>query len=135
MNDCLFCKIIRGDIPSRKVYEDADTYAFLDINPVNPGHTLVIPKIHATDMFDAEDSDWRALTGAVRIVAHAIEKGLSPDGVNIAMNNRAPAGQTVFHAHMHVIPRYEKDGFAPWPGTPYKEGEADAVLERIVSAL
>lgn len=135
MGECLFCNIIRGSIPSRKVYEDADTYAFLDISPVNPGHTLVIPKAHATDMFDAEDSDWKALTNTVRIVAHAIEKALAPDGVNIAMNNREPAGQTVFHAHMHVIPRYENDGHRPWQGTPYKEGAADAVLEKIRSAL
>lgn len=131
--DCIFCKIVAGDIPSRRVYEDAETLAFLDIHPVNPGHTLVIPKAHKVDLFDTEDSDWKSLASSVRIVAHKIEEALKPDGVNIAMNNRAPAGQVVFHAHVHVIPRHEGDGYTPWHGKPYKEGEAETILEKLKS--
>lgn len=135
MPDCLFCKIVRGELPSYKVYEDDATLALLDINPVNPGHTLVIPKIHATDLFDAEDSDWQALTKTVRIIAHALESALKPDGINIGMNNRASAGQTVFHAHMHVIPRREGDGYTPWHGKPYAAGVAEETLKKIRAAL
>lgn len=132
--DCIFCKIVAGELPSHRVYEDAETLAFLDINPVNPGHTLVIPKAHKVDLFDTEDSDWRALSSSVRIVAHKIEEALRPDGINIAMNNRAPAGQVVFHAHVHVIPRHEGDGYTPWHGKPYKEGEALEILKRLGDA-
>lgn len=134
-SDCIFCKIVRGELPSTKVYEDDDVLAFLDINPVNPGHTLVIPKRHATDVFDAEDSDWIALTKAVRIIAHAIERSLKPTGVNLTMNNRAGAGQVVFHAHIHIMPRFEHDGHKLWPGRAYAEGEKEATGERIRAEL
>ncbi|MEK7133661.1 MAG: HIT family protein [Patescibacteria group bacterium] len=135
MSDCIFCKIVEGELPSTKVYEDADTLAFLDINPVNPGHTLVIPKRHATDLFDAEDADWNALMKAVRVVAHAIERSLKPIGVNLAMNNRAGAGQVVFHAHVHVMPRFASDGHKLWPGRPYAKGEKEVTAEKIRAAL
>src|SRR5690242_17783197 len=104
MPDCIFCKIVRGEIPSTKVYEDEKTYAFLDITPMNPGHTLVIPKKHSTDIFEIEEAEWNAVMHSARVIAHAIEKSLSPEGVNIRMNNREAAGQSVFHAHVHVIP-------------------------------
>ncbi len=129
--DCIFCKIVAGELPSHRIYEDADTLAFLDINPINPGHTLVIPKAHKVDLFDTEDDDWTALSSSVRIVAHKIEEALAPDGINIAMNNRAPAGQVVFHAHVHVIPRKEGDGYKPWHGKPYTKGEAIQILKRL----
>ena len=133
--DCIFCKIVRGELPSTKVYEDEETLAFLDINPVNPGHTLVIPKHHATDLFDAEDADWVALMKTVRIVAHSIERSLSPIGINLAMNNRAGAGQVVFHAHVHVMPRFEGDGHKLWPGRPYAEGEAAETARKIRESI
>lgn len=131
MSDCIFCKIVRGDLPSYKVYEDEKTYAFLDINPVNPGHTLVIPKKHALDVFEIEEGEWDAIMRTVRKVSHALEKSLSPAGINLAMNNRSGAGQVVFHAHVHIMPRYPNDGHELWKGRPYATGEAAALLEKV----
>lgn len=135
MPDCLFCKIIRGEVPTAKIYEDDRTLAFLDINPVNPGHTLVIPKKHAVDIFDIEESEWTAVMETARKVAHAIEQSISPEGVNLAMNNRPGAGQVVFHAHVHVMPRVSDDGHKLWKGQPYAEGSATTTAEKIRGAL
>ena len=135
MRDCLFCKIIRGEVPSNKVYEDDETLAFLDIRPVNPGHTLVVPKKHSIDIFEIEGPEWDAVMKTTRIVTHALEKALSPDGVNLSMNNRAGAGQAVFHAHVHVMPRFENDGWKIWIGKQYAEGEATRVAEKIRARL
>ncbi len=103
--DCIFCKIIRGEIPSFKVFEDDKVFAFMDINPVQPGHALVIPKFHTETIFDAPD-DWAAATlnGAQRL-ARAVNKTLEPDGINILQANGPGAAQSVFHLHMHVVPR------------------------------
>ena len=129
--DCLFCKIIRGELPSHKVYEDEKTLAFLDIRPVNPGHALVVPKKHSLDVFEIEESQWNAVMNTVRTVALALEKSLAPTGINLAMNNRSGAGQIVFHAHVHVMPRFPNDGHELWKGRPYAEGEAQQVAEKI----
>ncbi|MDO8481945.1 MAG: HIT family protein [bacterium] len=134
-SDCIFCKIIKGELPSFKVYEDGETLAFLDIHPVNPGHTLVVPKQHSKNIFDARTEDWLAVTKVVRNLAHVIETAVAADGININMNNREHAGQVVEHLHVHIIPRFKGDGFKLWHQTPYKEGEADVVREKIVSAL
>ena len=133
--ECLFCKIVRGEIPSFKVYEDEKTLAFLDIRPVNPGHTLVVPKKHAENIFDIPPDDWTAVAEATRVLAIAIEKAVSADGVNLAMNNREHAGQLVPHAHVHIIPRKKGDGLELWPQRPYPEGEAEDVAEKIKSNL
>lgn len=133
--DCIFCKIVRGEIPAHKVYKDEHTLAFLDINPVNPGHTLVIPKKHSIDVFEIEEKEWDQVMRAVRKVAHALESSLKPTGINLAMNNRSGAGQVVFHAHVHVMPRFENDGHELWKGKPYAPGEAVRVAEQIRSAL
>ena len=137
MNDtnCIFCKIIADQIPSVQIYEDADTLAFLDINPVNPGHTLVIPKTHYVNVFDAPEEMWTRVMATAKKIAHALEKGLPTGDVNITTNNGAHSGQMVFHSHVHVIPRYEGDGFGLWHGTPYKDGEAHEIAEKIKIAL
>lgn len=135
MPNCIFCKIIRGELPSSKVYEDEKTLAFLDIHPVNPGHTLVIPKEHAANVFEATPEVWGVVQESVRKVAHAVEKGLSADGVNINNNNREHAGQVVDHIHIHVIPRFKGDGLRHWSHTTYKEGEAARTAENIRAAL
>ncbi len=135
MNDCIFCKIVRDEIPSTKVYEDETTLAFLDIEPVHPGHTLVIPKKHATDVFEIEEEDWVAVMKTARKVAHAIDVGLGAHGVNVDTNNREAAGQVVFHSHVHVIPRYDNDGFAHWKGKSYSGDEAMETAEKIKKAL
>ena len=133
--DCIFCKIVRGEIPSYKVYEDDETYAFLDINPTAPGHTLVIPKQHAMNIFEVSANDWGAVTETVRRLAGVLEQSLDADGINVMMNNREVAGQLVDHAHVHLIPRFKGDGLRPWPHGSYKDGEARQIQEKIRSEL
>ena len=135
MSDCIFCKVIHGELPSFKIYEDEKTLAFLDIRPVNPGHTLVVPKKHSVDIFEIEEEEWDAVMKTTRVVAHALEKALSPIGINLSMNNRSGAGQVVFHAHVHVMPRFENDGWKIWIGKLYAEGEAAAVAGKIREKL
>ncbi|OGG80206.1 hypothetical protein A3A39_02860 [Candidatus Kaiserbacteria bacterium RIFCSPLOWO2_01_FULL_54_13] len=135
MSDCVFCKIVRGELPSFKVYEDEDTIAFLDIRPVNAGHTLVAPKKHSHNIFDIAPEDWAATTEAVRKLAIAIEKGLNADGVNIAMNNREHAGQIIDHPHVHIIPRFKGDGLKLMPQRIYQDGEAEASAGKIRAEL
>ena len=135
MSDCVFCKIVRGELPSFKVYEDEDTIAFLDIRPVNAGHTLVAPKKHSHNIFDIAPEDWAATTEAVRKLAIAIEKGLNADGVNIAMNNREHAGQIIDPPHVHIIPRFKGDGLKLMPQRIYQDGEAEASAGKIRAEL
>ena len=114
MSDCIFCKIINGEIPSSKVYEDEHVYAFLDISQVTKGHTLIIPKAHKENVFELSADDAAHLFEVVPKIAHAIKAEFQPEGLNILNNNGATAGQTVFHYHIHLIPRYgKKDGFHP----------------------
>jgi len=131
MDDCLFCKIIAGKIPSQKIYEDDETFAFLDINPVNPGHTLVVPKKHSVNLYEIEENDWLAVMKTIKMLAPKIKEGVGADGINIEMNNEKAAGQIVFHTHVHIVPRIDDDGFRHWPGTPYKDSEAEKVAEKI----
>ena len=131
MENCIFCKIIKGEIPSYKIYEDADTLAFLDIHPVNPGHTLVIPKKHSYNILDIDSKDWAAVAEAVRKVSRTLHDALSADGINLQMNNREHAGQLVDHPHVHIIPRYKNDGLRHWPGKSYQPGEAEEIVKKI----
>lgn len=133
--NCIFCKIIRGELPLYKLYEDDKTIAFLDIYPVNAGHALVVPKKHSSNIFDIDAEDWAAVAEAVRKLATAIEKGVGADGVNIAMNNREHAGQIVHHSHVHIIPRFKGDGLKLMPQRKYKDQEAERTQEKIVRAL
>jgi histidine triad (HIT) family protein len=135
MTGCIFCKIVRGEIPSFKVYEDDSTLAFLDINPVHPGHTLVIPKKHAGNIFEISASKWALVQETVRKIAIAIEKATNADGVNMLMNNREHAGQIVDHAHVHLIPRFKGDGLNKWPHKPLDMGEGVNIAEKIKAAL
>ena len=107
--DCLFCKIIAGEIPSYKVYEDEFVYAFLDINPMSRGHTVVIPKIHIERFTEMAPEDVGRLFRSVSQVARSIEQILSIPGSNIGINNGEVAGQIVPHVHVHIIPRREND--------------------------
>ncbi|HLR70088.1 MAG TPA: HIT family protein [Pseudogracilibacillus sp.] len=111
-DDCLFCKIIEGEIPSAKVYEDEHVYAFMDISQVTTGHTLIIPKVHTRNIYDTPPEVASELFARVPKIAQAIKKAYKPAGINLLNNNEAPAMQTVFHLHIHLIPRYgEDDGF------------------------
>lgn len=116
MGDCIFCKIINGDIPAAKVYEDEHVLAFLDISQVTKGHTLVIPKVHKENLYELDDEISQNLFKRVPKIANAIKTAYEPVGLNLLNNNGELAGQSVFHFHMHLIPRYGKsDGFgAVW---------------------
>lgn len=121
-DSCIFCAIIAGQAPATVVHEDEDTLAFMDINPATQGHVLVVPKRHARDIFDVDEEDaLHVMRTAVR-VGRAIDKALQPDGVNLIQANRRAAFQSVYHFHVHVIPRWWDDGIAPpWrhaPGDP-----------------
>lgn len=134
--DCLFCKIVTGEIPCAKVYEDGQVLAFLDIAPVAPGHVLVIPKAHHADLFALPDSLGVALLAAQKRVGRAVMAALGASGLNVQQNNAASAGQMVFHAHYHLIPRREGDGLRLWPGTPYADAAGmAAVAEAVREAL
>ncbi|HWP61498.1 MAG TPA: HIT family protein [Candidatus Paceibacterota bacterium] len=134
-SDCVFCKIVAGELPSYKVYEDEDTLAFLDINPVHAGHTLVIPKEHVANIFDMPGALWSSVQETVRKVATAVENGTDAHGVNLLMNNREHAGQVVDHAHVHLIPRFRGDGLTLWPHHSLKKEEGAPIAEKIQRAL
>jgi histidine triad (HIT) family protein len=106
---CIFCAIVAGEAPACRVAEDEQTLAFLDIFPVSDGHTLVIPKDHAVNVFELEDGPMRATASLTRRVAHAIRAELAPDGLAVFQANGAAAGQTVWHYHVHLIPRRSGD--------------------------
>lgn len=131
MRDCIFCKIIAGEIPCHKVYEDERTLAFLDINPVNPGHTLVVPKKHAANIEEADEETLYWLIKTVKKVGRSLKENLGAAGYNVAENNDAAAGQLVPHLHFHLIPRRENDGLKSWPQKQYGAGEAEAALNKI----
>ncbi|WP_028781964.1 HIT family protein [Thalassobacillus devorans] len=110
--DCIFCKIVAGDIPSAKVYEDEDVYAFLDISQVTKGHTLIIPKTHKKNIYETDAETAGKLFARVPQVAAAIKETYQPIGMNLLNNNEKPADQSVFHLHIHLIPRYgQGDGY------------------------
>ena len=126
-SDCIFCQIVAGEIPAQIVAEDERTVAFMDINPATRGHTLVIPKRHSTDLLDTEAEDLQAvIMTAQRVARRAVER-LDADGVNLLNSTRPAAWQTVFHFHVHVIPRYEDDPLRlPWIPRP---GDAQEIAE------
>jgi histidine triad (HIT) family protein len=129
--DCIFCKIIKGEIPSLKVYEDNYTLAFLDINPVNFGHTLVVPKKHFINIDDADQKTLCRVVGVVKRVGSRIKESSLAPSYNIQVNNGQFAGQIVMHLHFHVIPRLENDGLKLWPQKKYGAGEAEEILNKI----
>ncbi len=113
--DCIFCAIVAGEIPAAKVYEDEHVFAFMDIAPANPGHTLVIPKQHYRNIFDMPPEIGSKIMPAAVLIANAIRTALNPDGLNLFQSNEAAAFQTVFHFHLHLIPRWESDPLRlPW---------------------
>jgi histidine triad (HIT) family protein len=130
--DCLFCKIAAGEIPSRRVHEDDRTVAFMDINPATRGHLLVIPRTHARDLHEIGDDDLAACARTARLMAGRARDRLGADGVTIMQSNGAAAWQTVFHYHVHVIPRYAGDPLAlPWRPAPGDQAEIDEAAEAL----
>ncbi len=136
MTDCIFCKIVKGEIPCARLYEDDFVLSFLDINPINRGHALVLPKKHYSTLFDAPEEDLKACMAAIKVVAHAVYDGMGAEGLNLLQNNYRAAGQLVGHIHFHIIPRHVGDVFLKsWPARGYAEGEMAEVLSRITGKL
>ncbi|MBI2551603.1 HIT family protein [Candidatus Uhrbacteria bacterium] len=129
MSDCLFCKIVAGAIPSQKIYEDEKTIAFLDIHPVNAGHTLVISKTHSDKFLEAELADMQNVLAVIHKITPAILKAVGADSANISTNNGRASGQIIFHTHWHVMPRLATDGYKLWHG---KDGmDLPGIAEKI----
>ena len=136
MSDCIFCKIVKGEIPASKVYENDTVVAFLDIAPVNIGHSLIIPKGHYKNIYETPEEIMTEMMKVAKILSKSIKEGLSADGINVTMNNDPAAGQIVMHSHIHIIPRLASDGFGMWHGQrPYKEGEREEVVKKITQAF
>ncbi len=136
MADCIFCKIMQGEIPSARVYEDDRVVSFLDISPVNPGHTLVVPRKHYATLFDIPQEELEACIVAARKVGKAVLQATGASGMNLLQNNFRSAGQLVDHIHFHLIPRHDSDGFmTSWPGKPYPPGELEKTLGNIKAAI
>jgi histidine triad (HIT) family protein len=134
--ECIFCRIVRGEIPATRVYEDADTLAFMDIGPIVKGHVLVIPKTHYDPLTAAPPETLHALIAAVQRIAAAQLSALGADGVNVHQANGAAAGQVVPHIHFHVIPRFNNDGHRwNWTSGRYESPEEmDALADRLREA-
>jgi len=134
-DDNIFAKILRGEIPCFKVYEDERSFAFLDIMPRAPGHTLVIPKVRATDLTDIATDDLGALMGTVQALAPKIRDALGADGFMIQQFNGAGAGQTVFHLHIHIIPRRAGESLKPHGTTMEDKDVLAKMAETLTAAL
>jgi len=136
MMDCVFCKIRDGQIPAYKVYEDSKSLAFLDINPLNPGHCLVVPKIHSTTIFEIELPDLMAVSATAKKVAVAVKNAFQAEGVNILQASGAAAFQSVPHFHFHVIPRWANDGKGfDWKLVPGDASQLKINADRILSII
>ncbi|XGI84246.1 HIT family protein [Halorutilales archaeon Cl-col2-1] len=134
--DCIFCKIIDGELPSRKVYEDDKVLSFLDVNPLSRGHTLVIPKNHSETLEDLDDEYSEAVFSAVRDLVEPVTEAVDADAANVGINNGEAAGQEVPHLHAHIVPRFEGDGGGPihniLPSTvELEDDEMDEIAESI----
>ena len=132
--DCIFCKIVAGEIPSSKVHEDERTVAFMDVNPGARGHLLVVPREHVADLHAISDDDLAAVARTARdLAARAVDR-LGAEGVNILQNNGRAAWQSVFHYHVHVVPRWEDDAIdLPWTPTPGDENEIKAAAKELMA--
>ena len=134
-SECIFCKIVAGDIPCAKVFESETVLAFLDIAPVHAGHVLVLPKDHYPTLMDLPSELGSDLLQALSSVGKAIMETTGADGLNLMQNNHEAAGQLVHHAHFHLIPRFKDDGLRLWPQSPYKDQDEMRKLAASIAAL
>ena len=139
-DDCIFCSIVAGDIPARTVHETDDVLAFLDANPLAPGHTLVIPKSHAGRVADLDADLATELLGTVATIAPRVEGAVDADGTTVGINDGEAAGQEVPHVHVHVVPRFEGDGGAPIHAVvderpDLSDADLDAIGEDVAAAI
>lgn len=136
MEDCIFCKIAAGIIPSACVYEDDDFRAILDIAPAAKGHVLLLPKKHCANLFEIDDVTASKALSVASKIAKAQKTAFNADGINLLQNNGEAAGQSVFHLHIHLIPRYDNDSVTiPWEHLSYAEGEAEEYAAKIRACL
>lgn len=136
MPDCVFCKIVAGSIPAQKVYEDAQLLAFMDIGPVRPGHTLLIPKVHHERFTDLSADLAAELGRLLPRLARAVVEAAGADGFNLFQTNGACSGQVVPHVHIHIIPRHNGDGYSfHWRAGKYAPGELESWRARIAARL
>lgn len=132
MNDCIFCKIIKKDIPANIIYEDENFIAFLDINPINKGHVLLVPKEHSTNIYEMSEKTAKEVFPLIKKLSTVIKKAVGANGINIGMNNEAAAGQLVMHSHIHIIPRFKEDGLKHWPGKRLENEEMQNIKDKII---
>jgi len=136
MSDCIFCRIVQGEIPSAKVYEDENCFAFLDIGPLSWGHTLVIPKKHFEHITEMSAKELAALASVLPKLSAAVIEVTDAEGLNVLQNNGAVAGQAVAHLHFHLIPRHAGDGLGyRWNAKRYPEGAMEKYHRRLLDAL
>jgi histidine triad (HIT) family protein len=132
---CIFCAIVAGNAPAHRVYEDDTTLSFMDIQPVSDGHLLIVPKRHYETLLEADEPSLLAVMSASLRIAHALKRALGPDGIGVHQLNGAAAGQTVFHYHMHLIPRNHGDPIAFHGRTPGDPARLAENAQRIAAAL
>lgn len=138
MEDCIFCKIIRGEIPSFKIYEDARVFAFEDINPILDGHTLIIPKRHAENIWEIPEDDLAAIHQVSKRIAGALRTALNPDGIACLQLNGRAVNQVVMHYHLHLIPRKAEDPdltMTAWDLVPGDMDRIREIAEKVIAAL
>lgn len=135
MNDCLFCKIVHGEIPALKVYEDDDVFAFLDIAPVNVGHTLIVPKAHYANCADTPDEALAAAMRAGKRIAAAALAVTGASGYNVGINCGPVAGQVIMHTHVHIMPRFEGDGLKHWAKREVPKEQMEEAARQISERL
>ena len=134
--DCIFCKIVAGQITSLKIFENEHVFVFLDIGPVSDGHTLVIPKAHASQLDQIDAESMLEIAKVLPMIGGTVQKTMESDGYNVLCNNGTAAGQVVEHVHFHVIPRNANDGiFNHWPSYQYPDGKAGQIAEKIKKNL
>lgn len=133
-DDCIFCKIAAGEIPSRKIYEDNDLIAIMDLNPTSKGHSLIIPKEHCTNIYDIDEEIAGKVMKTAKKLATKMTVALNCDGFNLLQNNGETAGQTMFHFHMHLIPRYKDadNNMLKFTSVSFSDEEMDAIREQII---
>ena len=136
MENCIFCRITAGEIPSNVIYEDDDFKVILDIAPAAKGHAIILPKKHFADIFELDEDTAKKVLVVAKKVAAALKKELNCDGLNLLQNNGQAAGQSVFHIHFHLIPRYHGDNVkVPWTAGKYEDGKAKELAEKIAKHI
>ena len=134
-DDCIFCKIAAGEIPSRKIYEDSDLIAIMDLNPTSKGHSLIIPKEHCTNIYDIDEDIAAKVMKTAKKLATKMTVALNCDGFNLLQNNGETAGQTMFHFHMHLIPRYKDadNNMLKFTSVSFSDEEMDSIRDQIIN--